>query len=117
MRLAVVVMAGADTHEGLARLVGALEMAREFKQAGDDVVIVFEGAGTEWAAALPAPEHNVHGLYSTVADCVRGACEFCASAFGVKDRLESHGMPLLADHDGHPSLRALASQGYQIATF
>jgi hypothetical protein len=117
MRLGIVVMAGAETHEGLARVVAALEMAREFRQAGDEVAIVFEGAGTEWAASLPAAEHNVHALYATVADCVRGACEFCAGAFGVKDRVESHGVPLLGDHDGHPSMRALVAEGYQIATF
>ncbi len=46
-----------------------------------------------------------------------GACRFCAAAFGVKEEVERSGIPLLGEYEGHPSIRKLVSQGYQIITF
>ncbi len=116
-KVAVVVFANTETHEGLARVHNALEVAKEFKEAGDEVRLVFDGAGTQALATLVDPEHRAHALFKTVRDTVAGACRFCAAAFGVKDRLESAGIPLLDEYDQHPSLRRLVVEGYQVLTF
>jgi hypothetical protein len=52
-----------------------------------------------------------------VKDLVDGACSYCASAFGVKEEVEASGVPLLEEHEGHPSIEKLVSQGYEVITF
>lgn len=52
-----------------------------------------------------------------MSDEVGGACHYCAGAFGVRDELEARGFPLLRDYKGHPSLRALVADGYEVITF
>jgi hypothetical protein len=117
MKVAVVVLAGTETHEGLGRLVNALEVAKELKEAGDTVTIVFDGAGAEGAAALSAPEHKAHGLLLAVREHIQGACSYCANAFGVRTKLEKADIPLLSEYEDHPSVRTLMQQDYQILTF
>jgi hypothetical protein len=45
------------------------------------------------------------------------ACEFCAGAFGVGEAIDDAGVVTLDDHDGHPSIRSLVDDGYEIITF
>jgi len=116
MKYALLVFAGTETHEGLGRLVNALEIAREFHEAGDEAVLVFDGAGTQGLAELSKPEHKAHGLLESARGQIRGACSYCANAFGVKSQLQEAGFPLLADYKNHPSVHALARDGYTLMT-
>lgn len=68
MKVAVLVLAGTETHEGLGRLVNALMLAQELKGAGDEVRLVFDGAGTEGLAALADPSHKAHALFLATRD-------------------------------------------------
>jgi hypothetical protein len=117
LKLATVILAGTETHEGLGRLVNALEAAKELKEAGDDLRVVFDGAGTEGLATLSDPGHRAHALLAAVRDQVRGACPFCARAFHVEERLLEAGAPFLSEYDDHPSIRQLLVDGYQVLTF
>lgn len=117
LKVAIVILADTETHEGLGRVVNALEAAKEFKEAGDDVRIVFDGAGTKWIPALASPDHKIHGLYRAVGDKVAGVCAFCAGAFGAKAGVEATGVPLVSEYDGHPSFRKLVAGGYQVLNF
>jgi hypothetical protein len=117
MKFAVVVLAGTETHEGLGRIVNALEAAKEFHEAGDEVTIVFDGAGAQGVAEISDPDHKAHALYTALRSQIQGACSYCANAFGVRTRLQKAEVPLLSDYDDHPSLRSLVQQGYQILTF
>jgi hypothetical protein len=114
MKIAIVIYA-APTE--LARGFRALMNAQELKEAGDDVVIVFDGSGVESAAAFADSKHQANAVFESVRDRIQGACSFCASMHRVKDQLEAAGIPLLADHNGHASLRKLMMDGYQILTF
>jgi len=114
---AIILLADTETPEGLGRMANALTTAKEFKEAGDDAVVVFDGAGTRWVAELADPEHKYHRLLEDVRDRVRGACVYCARAYGVKEAVEQAGIPLLDDFKGHPSVRDLMAHGYQIVTF
>lgn len=116
-KVAIVVLADTETHEGLGRVVNALEAVKEFKEAHDDVQLIFDGAGSKWIPELSKPDHKVHGLYEAVKDRIAGACEFCAGAFGVKDKVVACGVKLAGDFEGHPSFRKLVAQGYQVITF
>lgn len=116
-KIAIVVLADTETHGDLGRAVNAMEVASEFKEAGDDVAIIFDGAGTKWVPTLDDSSHRRHKLWLKVKDKVDGACAFCAAAFGAKQGVEAAGIKLLADHDNHPSLRSYVERGYQIITF
>jgi hypothetical protein len=116
-KIAVVVLADVEGHGDLGRVVNALELAKEAKEAHDDLEIIFDGAGVQWVTELSKPDHRLHRLFDTVLDQVAGVCSFCARAFNVKDEVEACGVQLLDDYDGHPSLRTLVAEGYQVVTF
>ncbi len=114
--MAIVLLADTDTLEGMGRMANALTTAKELKQAGDEVKVIFDGAGTKWAAALSG-EHKYAKLLDAVRDKVEGACEYCSAAYQVTDEVEAAGIPLLSDFDGHPSLRRLIVDGFTVLTF
>jgi hypothetical protein len=116
-KVAIVVLADTETHGDLGRVVNALEAVKEFKEAKDDVQLIFDGAGTKWIGELSKPDHKAKGLFDAVKDRVSGACRFCAGAFQVTDEVQSRGVTLLGDYEGHPSFRKLVTQGYQVITF
>lgn len=116
-KIAIVVLADTETHEGLGRVVNALEAAKEFKEGGDDVRIIFDGAGTKWVPELSKPESKAHGLYQAISDKVAGVCSFCAGAFGAKQGVQAVRVPFISEYEGHPSFRKLVNEGYQILTF
>lgn len=116
-KAAIVLLAGTDSHADMGRAANALSAVDEFSEAGDESTLIFDGAGTLWAAELLKEDNQLHGSFEKVRDHVAGACHYCAGAFGVRDQLTQQGFPLLRDHKGHPSLRALVVDGYEIITF
>jgi hypothetical protein len=115
--VAVIVLAGTDTHADTARLVNGLETAREFADSdGDDVDLVFDGAGTQWIARLEDPDSDYHDLYRAVRDEV-AVCDFCVGAFDADAAVDAAGVDRLDDHDGHPSVRSYVEAGYEVVTF
>jgi len=116
-KVGIIVLADKETHADMGRVANALETAKEFQEGGDEVVVIFDGAGTRWIGELSKPEHRLHRQWSAVRANIAGACRFCAAAFGVKEEVEKSGIPLLAEYEGHPSIRKLVTQGYQIITF
>ena len=117
MKVAVVVLADDETHEGLGRVVNAMVAVREFKDAGDDVKLIFDGGGTVWPGTLAKEDHRAHQLWESVHDVVAGACDYCAEAFGAKTGVEHAGVKLLDEYKRHPSFRSLLADGYQVLTF
>ncbi len=117
MKLAVVILAHPDNSGALARAVNAMELVKESKEAGDDVALVLDGAGTMWGPALSAPDHRYHDLFLSVRDRVTAVCDYCAGIFDVREQVAELDMPLTAEFDGHPSLRSFLAGGYELVTF
>ncbi|MGH3736169.1 MAG: hypothetical protein ACRDT6_11200 [Micromonosporaceae bacterium] len=117
LKAAVLVLADTETHEDLARVVNGLTTAREFKEAGDDVRIIFDGAATRWPGELTDEQHRAHKLYQAVSDRVTGACGYCARAFDAEESAKRAHVHLLNEYQGHPSVRSLVADGYQVITF
>ena len=116
-KAAVVILAGTESHPDVGRLVNGLETAKEFAETeGDDVELIFDGAGTQWIPELEDEDSDYHELYQAVKDDA-SACDFCAGAFGVADAVGDSGVVTLADHDGHPSIRSLVDDDYEVITF
>jgi hypothetical protein len=116
-KAAAVVFADTESHGDLARAVNALETVKEFQEAGDDVVLIFDGAGTRWIGEFAKTENRSHRLYQAVKGSIAGACSLCAAAFGAKAAIEAEGIQLLDEFERHPSLRRLVKSGYEVITF
>lgn len=113
-KLLIVLLAGADGHENLARALHALLYAGQAHAKGATVELIFDGAGTQWAAKLPANEH-LKELYQKLlsAGVVKGVCAFCAGAFGVADELKTLGGAFLDEDNGHPNIGARIVDGWE----
>lgn len=116
-KAAVVILAGTESHSDLGRLANGLEAAKEFAEnPEDDLELIFDGAGTQWIPELEDPDHDYHDLYQAVKDDT-SACDYCSGAFGVQDAVADAGVVTLDEHDGHPSMRSLVDDDYEIITF
>ena len=114
---AVIILAGTDGHENLGRLANGLEAASEFAEnPEDDVELVFDGAGTQWVPELEDESHDYHELYQAVKDDT-SVCDFCSGAFGVEDAVADSGLDVVDENDGHPSMRSLVADDYEILTY
>ena len=113
----LIIFAGKETHEGKGRVFNALIMAKELKEAGHIVNIIFDGAGTEWLAKLQMEDNKMHALYIELKDNIVGGCDFCAVAFNVKDILKEKDIPLSSDFMGHTSFKKYIEEDYKIITF
>ncbi|GAA5101705.1 hypothetical protein [Haloechinothrix salitolerans] len=116
-KAAIVVLADVETHGDLGRAVNALVATKEFKDAGDEVRLIFDGAGTQWPGILSDPGHKSHKLYEAVRDVVAGACGFCAGAFHAEASVKEADVHLLHEYEGHPSIRGLVNDGFHVITF
>ncbi len=124
MKAAIVVLSDPKTgsEDALGRVFNALAAAYDFKQGGDDVTILFHGAGTRWIGELTKAEHPAHTLFEEVKDEVAGASCGCADVFGATEEVEKSGFDLISENpvpgtSGLPSLRKLVSEGYAVLTF
>ena len=117
-KYAIILQAGTKSHEGSARAVHAFLYAQELQEHGHKVVLIFDGAGTQWAAALSDPNGNspLKPAYEQfkATGTVEIICEYCAGAFGVKDTLAERGTTLVSEYAGHPSIAKWVDQGYQL---
>jgi hypothetical protein len=116
-KVAFLVLAGTQAREGLGRVVNAMIGTKELKEGGDDVRLIFDGAGTQWVGELAKPDHRYHELFQAVRDRVAGACGYCAHAYGAEEDVHREQIALLDEYEHHPSLRRLLADGFQVLTF
>ena len=116
-KAAIILLADTESHADLGRAANALATALEFKEAGDELTVIFDGAGTRWVPELVKSDHRLHERFEAIKESIGGACFYCAGAFGVRDEISNTEVPLLDEHEGHPSIRTLVAQGYEILTF
>jgi hypothetical protein len=123
MKTAIVILSdpkGGD--DALGRVFNALAIAHEAVQAGDEVEVVFNGAGTRWPEELSKLSHPANGLYQAVRDTIKGASCGCAAVFGATRGVEKCGLPLLKDKalagtPGISNLRNYLANGWQTLIF
>jgi len=116
-KVGVLLLADTGSADGMGRMANALSVAAEFKEDGDEVALIFDGAGTKWVGELSDESHKYHRQFEQVRDSVSGACAYCARAFGVTEKVEASGVPLLDEYRGHPSVKTLMRNGYEVLTF
>lgn len=99
-----------------AKALHALLYAQELHEAGHNVKVIFDGAGTVWIKKFENPENKYHPLYKAVKKLgvIAGACEYCAEAFQVNTEVRESGITSLGEVNGHPSLAQLVAEDYQL---
>ncbi len=124
MKAAIVVLSDpkSGSDESLGRFFNALAATYDFKQRGDEVTLLFQGAGTRWIGEVSKSDHPAHTLFKDVEDKVAGVSCGCADVFGGTQEAQSSGLNLIKDNpvpgtSGLPSLRNLATEGYTVLTF
>jgi len=110
-----IILAGEETHEGMGRVANALVMAKEIKELGKEVSIIFDGAGTGWVPILEDKNNQMHPLYDELKENIEAVCDFCIGAFQVKGLEEDERKK--NDFMGHPSMKKFYEEDYQILTF
>ena len=123
MKAAIIVLSDPKAGEdALGRVFNALAAAYDFQQQGDEVSVLFQGAGTRWISELSKSDHPVHELFDAVKDTVAGVSCGCAEVFGATEEIEKSPFEFIKDNDvpgtaGLPSLRTLAADGYTVMSF
>jgi hypothetical protein len=116
-KVAIVLLAGNETNEGMSRAVHALLYARDLADNGFQVALIFEGAGTGWANELSKPENPLHKHYMEFKKrgIVEEICDYCTEQHGLKGELsEVQRKLLVGDYDGHPSIAKWIAMDYKI---
>ncbi len=123
-RTAVVVLSDPDGggDDALGRTFSALALALDLDQAGQDVQVIFQGAGTRWPGRLADPTHALNGLFEAVRHTIAGASCGCAQLFGAEEDVTACGITLLTDNkvpgtDGVAGLRGLIEDGRGVLLF
>jgi hypothetical protein len=123
MKTAIIIMSDPKAGEdALGRVFNALAVAHESLEAGDEVEVVFNGAGTRWPEQLIKPQHPAHALYNAVREVVHGVSCGCATVFGATKGVEAAGLPLLKDKalagtPGITNLRRYLADGWHTMVF
>ena len=120
MKTAIVILSDpkSGSDEALGRVFNALAVAYDFKNAGEEVSILFQGTGTRWPEALQKEDHPVHELFKAVEDKIQGVSSACTDVFGANPS----GFDLIKDNkvpntSGLPSLKNLQEEGYNVLVF
>ena len=123
MKIAIIILSDPKAgEEALGRAFNALALADEALRAGDEVEVVFNGAGTRWPEELTKVTHPANGLYNAVREVVKGASCGCAAVFGATKGVEACGLPILKDKalagtPGLSNLRRYLAEGWQTLVF
>ncbi len=123
MKTAIFVMSDPKSgEESVGRVFNALAFAVEAQGKGDEVHVVFAGAGTRWPAELTKLAHPAHGLYEAARETIQGASCGCAKVFEATAGVDSCGLPQLKDHalkgtPGIASIRRYVADGWSTLIF
>jgi hypothetical protein len=124
MKTAVLIYSNPGSEEALGRCYSALAAAYESIEHGDDIIIIFGGAGVRWPAELSQSGHPAHSIYETVKHKVQGACSSCAAIYAAVDGVGEAGVDLIGGvnppgsmGNGLPSIRRLMQEGYALLSY
>ncbi len=124
MKHAIFILTDPKTNadESIARVMNALGFADECKRSGDELDIVFAGAGTRWPQELTRLDHPGNTRYASLREHVRGASRSCAARNGATEGLAAAGVPLIGDNAvpgsaGVASYRRYYAEGWHVTVF
>lgn len=63
VKAAILLLADIETHGDMGRAANALMTVQEFKDEGDEVTQIFDGAGVRWASELAKPDNKLNSSF------------------------------------------------------
>ena len=114
-KIAVIIYESVE--KDVSRVYRALKVASEFNQAGDDVVLLFDGSGVKSLAEMANVQSSMHTLLESLRSNIRGACAYCARAHEVEKILIGQGYAMISEAFGEISLRGLIQERRTILNF
>lgn len=124
MKTAIFIMTdpNSSSDDATSRLLNALGYADESKRNGDELAIVFAGAGTRWPQELSKLTHPANTRYNTLREYVRGASRGCAMFNNATEGLQAAGVALINDNmipdtPGVASFRRYYAEGWNVSIF
>jgi hypothetical protein len=123
-KTAIVILSdpASGSEEALGRLFNAMFVAYELREKGQEVALIFQGAGTRWVNEVIKPDHPAHGLFGAVKDTMVVVCGGCADVFGATADVKASGLALVREKDipgtsGIVDLSRYLDEGYRLLTF
>ncbi len=118
-KVLIVLHAEPGTHDSMGRAFHALLYTKELSDGGLQVKLVFDGGGTKWASEMSNQDNKLNPLFEEVKKLglIENVCDYCIGAFGAdRSSIESAGLPVRGESQGHPSLLKYVNDGYQVIT-
>lgn len=111
-KFVIIIQAGAhDT----GKAVHGLLYGQELHEAGYEVKILFDGAGTTWVKEFEKPENAFNPLYKQVMKLgiIKGGCQACSGFFDVAEEV-ANGVGLVGSEarGGHLDFAGLIKEGF-----
>ena len=97
----------------------AMLNALDMKDKGLDARLIIECDACRLLATLQEADKPFADLFRKVKETglVDGVCKCCAEKLKVVDSVEQHGLRVLDEMYGHPSMARYIREGYQVITF
>lgn len=91
----------------------------DMRGRGHDVKVVIEGAATKLLPELFQEGGMLSPLFRRALEegLLEGVCKACSAKMGTLGTAEEHGLRLLADMSGHPSIARYLELGYDALVF
>ena len=118
-KVAIIVLEGTESKESVARIRHALIYSKEIKDAGNEIMLIFDGNGTKWLNIISDETSEfdfLNKLFKEVKSMgiAPKACDFCSTRKEVKDSLKLKNIEFLSEYDRHPNVGKLINEGYQV---
>jgi len=123
-KVALVLLADSETMESTGRALHSVIYAQELASKGNEVKLIFDGAGVRWVKKILTDESNPvtkafmdlkMGVYSQSVE--KHVCKFCSAIFQVPEAdSQKLGFDIADEYQGHPDLSALIADGFHIIT-
>ncbi len=99
--------------------IHALLNSIDLNERGREGIIVLEGESVTLVAQMAKSGHFLNTLYEKAKslDLISGACKACATKLNAIDAIQEHGIPLIGEMSGHPSMGEFMDKGYTVITF
>lgn len=137
-KVLVLILSGMHSYDDVARVFHGLLIAKEFKEGGHHVHLIFDSISVQWIKLfesnerekvqimkkmkffnprLPQVVEKMQMFYDKIKDRIVGVCDACSIFTNVEKFMKDHKLPLKKEHLGHPSYTKYIKEGYIILTF
>lgn len=104
------------SQQDIGRALHGLLYGQELHEAGMEVELYFDGAGTQWPNEFIKADHPLNPLYKQVmkTGIIKGGCGACAGFFEVSEEVQQAGVKLVGDesNSGHLAFAQFMKDGY-----